>query len=416
MALDGFIGQTKVAPVKEPLVCLHCAILLADGSWVDDDMFRLVNLQGQESISNPFEFQLTLHGNTDPIAGQVLSFTDIIGRPVTFAINRPYREEHPYKAQQESCKAFKKALQGESAEELSCFNGIATGFAMHEPGVYNLTVKPALWKLTLTNRYCIHENKSIRSAIFDLLRQHKIAVQGLENASCENPATAREQDWLQAGETDYEFIQRLMAKSHLYYYFKHTATGHTVVFANRPNYPLIFAEDRPLRYTYTQTDPLGLEQDDVIRQYSYQRTLQSSGVNGVFVRQQHAWEELPFHIYKIYQYGCSGHEVAKYTNATASTIGAAETQLTGSSYCPAFRSCYQFQVDKQVGYDCNPNPVRPSLEGKWYVLTQVQHHATLDGGYQNQFQATEADVLITPFSTRDTHQGTVLAKVVAHGM
>ena len=47
------------------------------------------------------------------------------------------------------------------------------------------------------------------------------------------------------------------------------------------------------------------------------------------------------------------------------------------------------------------------------MLTQVKHQASADGGYQNEFQATEASGFIASFSMQETQQGVILAKVVA---
>jgi type VI secretion system secreted protein VgrG len=58
-------------------------------------------------------------------------------------------------------------------------------------------------------------------------------------------------------------------------------------------------------------------------------------------------------------------------------------------------------------------PVRPSLEGQRFVLTQVSHEANADGVYRNQFQATEATGFIAAFSIQETQQGVILAQVVA---
>lgn len=424
MALDGIIGETHIEAIQEPRVFLHVAIWLADGRVVDSELFRLVGFQGHDSVSSPFEYQLQLHANTDPAASERIGFEDIIGRPISFAVEKPSEEAS-------SGNDFQKTQTGMASDRLSLFHGMVTAFSLQEPGVYSATVKPRLWNLTLSNHYRIHAQLSIRDAIQALLDEHEVAADLTALEDRGNPAINRVQDWLQAGETDFDFMQRLMAKAHIYYYFLQEGNAHRMVFANQAHYPKAYPDGRKLRYCYTQTNELALDQDDVITQYNYQQSLQSSSVNGVFTRQENAWEEdcvagyqsfqatserelgdIPFHLYKIYQYGCSDAEVTQYTGTTADTIASARSQFSGASQCLDFRSGFQFQLSGEVDDQSNPSPVRPCLKDQWFVLTQVQHKASLDGGYQNQFSATEARGLVTPFSMNDTHQGSMIARVV----
>ncbi|HVK94128.1 MAG TPA: contractile injection system protein, VgrG/Pvc8 family [Noviherbaspirillum sp.] len=426
------IGESAIAAVSDPspALFLHCGIFAAGNRLISDETFRLVSFQGQESVSEPFEYQLELHGNTSPRHGTPLKFDDVIGRPITVGIQYP----SAYSPQEMSAR-FQGALVGEAAgEELSLFNGIVTTFTMDIPGVYRVTMKPDLWKLTLTNRYQIHRQKNIRDAIADLLEAHRISYSMDAVSGDDNLAVARIQDWLQAGESDFELLRRLMGKAHLYYYFTHTGNSHKMVFVNRTNYPYpyVFASRKPLRYTYTGIDELGLAQSDVISQYNYQRSLTSSSVRSVFTRQEAAWEadpvaqfqsfhansapnpgELPFNQYKIYQYGCSKEEVRHFAESTSQAMETASSQFAGSSFCAHFRVGHQFAVTGDVMADSNPKAVRPSLEGQRFVLTQVKHQANADGGYSNEFQSTEADGFLAAFSLQETQQGVVLAKVVA---
>lgn len=426
------IGQTAISEVANPspALFLYCALFLARNRLVSDETFRLVSFQGQESVSEPFEYQLELHANTSPQHGKPLGFDEVIGRPVTVGIQYP----SDY-TQEEMSVRFRQALRGDPAgEELSLFNGIVTSFSMEIPGVYRLTMKPALWRMSLTNAYAIHKQMNVCDAIAKLLDRHRIAYSLDAISGTDNSAVARIQDWLQAGETDLEFLRRLMGKSHLYYYFVHSGTSHKIVFANQPEtpYPYVFASRKPLRYTSTGIDELGLAQCDVISQYSYQRSLSSSAVRGVMTRQEAAWEQdpvaqfqtytansnsdlgdLPFNRYKIYQYGCSNDEAQHFTHATSSAMESAASQFSGSSYCAHFRVGHQFGVTGDDMADSSPMPVRPSLEGQRFVLTQVKHQASADGGYTNEFQSTEASGFIAPFSIQETQQGMILARVTA---
>jgi type VI secretion system secreted protein VgrG len=413
-----------------PAVYLHCAIFLSEQRVLKAETFRLVNFKGQEQVSEHFDFQLELHGNTD-YSQAPLRFEQLMGSPVSFAIQLPVDgriADDPGWADER----FDKALTGKPVDGLSLFNGVIAGMAMEIPAVYRLTVKPSLWRLTLTNHYRILSQMSIAKAIATVLEEHGVAYDMAAIQSGDNLASSRVQSWLQAGESDYDFVRRLMGKAHLYYYYRHSGDAHIVVFDNHPDY-LKLPLAGPLRYTYSAIDELGLAQQDVIAQYSFRQNLVSSGVRSVFAHTQESWETeripryalyqdktpgdngtLPFRLNKLYQYGGSKIEVGEHTKAAAQALAAGGTQFSGSAFCPLFRAGYQFQVTEEVMAEMAPMPVCPSLDQQWFVLTQVQHQASLDGSYSNQFEATSAHTLITPFSIQETQQGVVLGKVVGH--
>ncbi|OYO27465.1 contractile injection system protein, VgrG/Pvc8 family [Janthinobacterium sp. PC23-8] len=424
------LAASAVAPIDDPrpALFLHSAIFLRGNRIVSDETFRLTSFSGQESASETFEYQLELHGNTVRHREVAFTFDDIIGRPVTVGIQYPSGD-----SQAELSDRFQRAIRGAGGGAgLALFNGIVSAFALEMNGVYRLTMKPALAKLALTNRYRVHAQKNVRDAIGDILDEHRIAYTMEAVSGDDNPAVARIQDWLQAGESDLDFIKRMMGKAHLYYFFSHGGNQHRAVFANRPAYPWALASRQPLRYTYTGEDEAGLAQSDVISQFSYQQTLASSGVQTVFARQEAAWEsdavaqyqtyaassvadpgQLPFQQYKIYQYGGSVEEARHFAGATGDALDSAASQFSGSSYCPHFRAGHQFSVTGSKLVDSHPQLVRPTLEGQAFVLTQVKHQASLDGGYTNEFQATRAQGLISAFSMQETQQGSLLARVVA---
>lgn len=429
--IGGGGAGTAIKPIgttgdsHSPLLYLHCAISMAGNQWLGDETFRLLAFEGTESVSEPFDYQLQLRGNTSPSDGRTLNFDAVIGRPVSVGVNLPTLHSQP-----DAARRFAQALSQGSASDMTLYSGIVSSFAMDEPGVYRLGMKPALWKLTLTNRYCVHAQMSMCDVITELMQLHHIDYSLGAVSGKDNPAIARVQDWLQAGESDYEFLRRMMGKAHIFYFFRHTGQGHTVVFANRPAYPEVMG-GRALRYTQTALDELGLQQSDLVFQYSYQQSLTSSGVSGAFAHQESASEqdtvatyqafssftpadpgELPFNQYRTYQYGLSSAEVQQYIKNTASSLTGSRQQLSGQSTCTDFRVGSQFSLSGEVAPHVHPAHVRPTLEGRPFVLSKVQHKASADGGYTNSFEATDASAMLTVFSVQDTQQGAIVAKVI----
>ncbi len=427
------LGRGQISQISQHDLTQHVAIFLSDGTILSDESFRLIKFSGSEQISGPFEFQLELHAHPQVGQSKPFRFQDILTRPVTVGVNLADAKEND----------FARAIKGGSEQRLSLWNGIATDFAMGVPGVYHLTMRPALWKLSLTNRYHLHHRLSIKGAIRSVLADHRILKSSQQHTTnsvslsgisgTDNPAVSRIQDWLQAGESDLDFINRLTQKAHIYYYFEHHATHHRIVFANRPAYPEVLEDGRKLRYASTSIDPLGLDQDDLVLDYRYSQTMTSTGISNILANQQAAWEQdtiaqyetyqsktkgplgdLPFKRFQICQYGGSDTEVNWDTQTCDTTRNTASISLQGSSTCPKMRPGYRFTLDHAGRPDVTPHEIRPTLGDAQFVLNQVQHNAELGGTYKNQFKATVASGQVAPFSISDTQQGMVLATVIKH--
>lgn len=412
----------RLAP-PEPAVFLHCAIFVNRNTILSAETFRLESFQGQESVSELFEFQLELSANSDGANAVAMRFDELIGRAITVGIGK-------YTSADGSIDQFKAAIEGSApvTSNLSLFNGIVTSFAVKNRGSYSISMKPALHRLNLTNHYRVFHRKTVWEMIQALLDEHNVAYAPLAQTQS-NLAASRRQDWMQAGETDFEFLKRLMSKALLHFYFAHTGTGQTVVFSNQAQYPEIMPGAMPVRYTFTDTRALSLEQDDVVTGFSMKKSLGSTGVHGVLTQQDGAWlhnrivqfnsfyadegddtQLLPFNLYKSYQYGCSKDEAQVFSSATQSTLDGSRSELSGTSNCAAFRVGHRFSLTSGAG---PTNPSVPFLDNGSFVLTMVSHRANADGNYENEFQAGDAAFLITPYSIQSTQQGAVLAEVVS---
>ncbi|MBL8482016.1 MAG: hypothetical protein JNJ60_07470, partial [Rhodocyclaceae bacterium] len=411
--------QTRIGRIADPVLRLHVAIWAPQGR-LGDETFRLVSFEGQESLSEPFEFKLELHGNTELRGPAPIALRSLLGRPVSVGIALPGAAPD----------AFARALAGGEAGDLALWNGIVAAFAMDQPGVYRLTMRPDLWRTSLTNAYRQFANKTIREAISEVLQPYGIAHRF---ADAPDPmldiSASRVQDWFQCGESDLDLLRRLMAKAHLFYFIEHHADRHEIVFtAGDAAYSEVYADRRALRYAWTGMEELGLEQEDAVLQYSYQETLTSSHVVGTYVRQQAVWEvdgvapfqphaatrgtgELPFNQYKVYQYGLSGEQADGLAEITRQALDASRRRLSGASRSALFAPGKLFRVAGPACIDHRREMLQADLEHSVYVLTMVRHQASLDGTYQNEFQAIPK-APYAGFSLGDTQQGGILATVL----
>jgi type VI secretion system secreted protein VgrG len=453
---------------------------------IDDTQLRLQNFKGHESLSQPFEFELELRANDyfsgpqpelDRIVRGIVDTLEDIGvisdttaQTIENQYRQPYGEILNPNNKNTHQLDFDKLLGANAtillgspetdndvdnskypgARPVIFFNGIITNFSLAERGVYHATLKPALFKLSLQNSYRLFPSCTILDVVKQVLTENNIAFNKTEldkqtDKVIMGLATYRKQDWLQAGESDFDFITRLMNKVSLFYYFTHTENSHTMVITDQPHYKTIYKRDvnkagynketdtiKPLYLSYTQQ--ASLDRDDYITQFKYQQNLTTTGLTTVLAQKESTWEsqntaqtspvfldrenqkeKLNMEQIHIVQYGASKDEIGKITNTTMNKIAAAKYDFSGSSSCAELKAGHKFQVKEafQSTPETQQQPIRPLLNNREFVATSVQHQASALGDYKNQFSAVAAEGLATPFNPQGAHQGTILARVTS---
>ena len=143
----------------------------------------------------------------------------------------------------ESVKNAKSPINGQdlvgtrATVQLSCadnnlryFNGWISaceqGGIYRHYDVYRLEMRPWLWYLSLDSDSRIFQNKKTLDIIESVFGEYKF--QSLKKELTTGGQRVREY-CVQYRESDLDFVSRLMEEDGLYYYFEHTADGHTLV-------------------------------------------------------------------------------------------------------------------------------------------------------------------------------------------
>lgn len=454
-----------------PRCSLDFFIELDDGTQLDDKTLRIQHFSGHESLSDMFELSVTLHANTFTSSGLDQPWGDLIegeyGQLLTAGSSTA---QHISFESILGAKASIRMGLPETSEDIASgtypddrpvvfFNGIITNFSMTQRGVYQATIKPALYKLSLQNNYRLFSQQTILDVIMQLLSENNIDFNRKELEAKPNKiicglANYRKQDWLQAGETDLAFLQRLMGKVNLFYYFKHVETSHEMVIADQPYYQNIyqravnldtrrFEETQALKPLYLSfSKQQSVDRDDYITQFSYQQNLTSSGIKTVLAQKEANWEsqktaqtspvyldkvntteKLNMELLHVVQYGATEKEIETITNSSMNKLLASRFSFSGASTCNEMKPGYQFLVKERdetraesggnSGADLRrQSPIFPTLNDRVFVVTSVKHQATVEGDYSNQFQAVDAGGLATPFSAQTGNMGSILAQVI----
>ncbi len=166
------------------------------------DKLLIVGFSGTEAISELFRYDIEVVAEK----GTDAPFDKILGQSITIRLNLP-----------ENKKRF--------------FNGICSKFSRADIGTkftsYRLEMVPKLWLLTLQSQSRIFQHLSVPDILKKVLSgiDHSLNVQG----------TFHPRDFcVQYRESDFHFLSRLMEEEGIYYFFKHTESGHQMVLANTP--------------------------------------------------------------------------------------------------------------------------------------------------------------------------------------
>lgn len=165
------------------------------------DALLLVSMQAHEAISELFRFQMEMVSQQSSVA-----FDKMLGQKVTVEWDT-------------------------GGGSTRYFSGLVSRFSQGERTSaftrYAMEVVPQFWLLTRRVQSRIFQHKSVPGIL-------KKVLEGLD-VSFEITGTFEARDYcVQYRESDFQFASRLMEEEGIYYFFKHTADGHTMVLANTP--------------------------------------------------------------------------------------------------------------------------------------------------------------------------------------
>lgn len=413
-----------------------------NGDSVKSDYIRVHSIEGQESVSQPFQMSVELRADNTTKAGLLLD-SRFIGRwaklkiampvPASFIGAAELREtDHPFTPRY--------------------FRGVITEIATGNPGIYTLTLHSPLHLLTLRNDYHIFSRCNLKQLITKILSQELMSPRfALRFDFSNSPTLTRIQDWMQAGESSMDLLQRILAKAFIHYFFIHEEEKLTLVFSDKPispntvSIPGYQGGPLPLRYTFTSEEPLKSQEYDVFANVRYSVKMMPPKVKTLLCQVDPQWKDntvasfnpfsaqdaqsspVSYQHYWNYDYGVNDAEAKDQLTKICQQINTESGTLTGLVYTPLLSPGYCFQLVNPL-LELPPEVIegqgRTEFDNKIYVVTKIQHKMSGETGYSGTVEATEVSqtadeqqqTFLTPFSMQSTQQGSVLAKVLDHEM
>jgi type VI secretion system secreted protein VgrG len=189
----------------------------------DDLMFH--SMGGIEALSQTFAYEVDVISMRSNIAANKL-----LGEPVTVHLE-----------------------QGDDSGQVRHWNGRVTRFEYLETdddgqSFYRLTLRPWLWQLGLSTNWRVWQHLSVPEIVTRVFQER--GFEDFENSLSE---TYDPREYVvQYGETDLQFVSRLLEREGIYYFFRHEDGHHKLVLADSPQAhhdapgcaSLRYAEDR----------------------------------------------------------------------------------------------------------------------------------------------------------------------------
>jgi type VI secretion system secreted protein VgrG len=187
------------------------------------DVLLLESFSGKEALSQLFHFKLGMFAD----AQSKVTFEQLLGQKVTVTLSPEGGTTPRYLN-----GIVSRLSQGQRVK------GLEQGATLIH---YEADMVPQLWLLTKNVQSRIFQQKSVP----DIL---KVVLKGLD-VTYEIQGTFAARDYcVQYRESDFDFASRLMEEEGIYYFFKHTSSGHQLVLANTPQSHPAVAGPSPIKY------------------------------------------------------------------------------------------------------------------------------------------------------------------------
>jgi len=344
-----------------------------------------MSFTGEEQMSGLFSFKLSMVSEEGG-----LTATDIVGEKVDFWVRSPDGEQR-------------------------WFNGLVNGFSYLGKGdrghIYKAHVVPWMWLLTRGSDCRVHEfdeQKNAQDIIDGLLGEL-----GLTDYQWKLKRTPEKRMYcVQYRETHFDFVCRLLEEEGIFYYFTHEQGKHELILTDHVDgvYDVKDSEvslfrDLSVSEAYDQLSEWSHEHEYTsgkvaTTDYNFETpsTPLLTDTKSLVSLTQNA--SLEFYDYPgDYMQKGLGSDLLKLRMEEEE---ASHETATGSSCCQSFSPGGKFSIKQHHASE---------EDGKKWVLTAVEHHATLGGNYfggaahpgelyQNSFRCLPADTVYRPARQR----------------
>ena len=182
------------------------------------DKLLLEKFSGAETLSKPFEFEVTLLSEDSEI-----DLKSLLRTSVTVEVTLIDEKPRYFNA------VVHSIMQSQEGADMDTARQGAMGHAAHELTVYQAILVPKIWYLSLKNDCKIYQNLSVPDIVAKVLKDN-----GISDYKFQTLGTYPKRVYcVQHRESCLAFISRLLEEEGIFYYFDHEETKHTITFVDQ---------------------------------------------------------------------------------------------------------------------------------------------------------------------------------------
>ena len=338
------------------------------------EVFAPVKLEGREHLNELFEYQLIVktpdleghefyaqYGSKSPTAN--VDLTSWLRQSITVNIELDGKEV----TKSDVSRTIRYHYQETVGKGVRHINGVITGaqylYNQGRSAYYLLEISPFLQAATLRQNWRIYQDKTVLEIIDELLLDYPGTVEKRLEEQKTDRYTKRDYQ-TQYGETDYNFLIRLLSEWGISHWYEHTADGHTLILSDEPqNHRQLPSEAYHSISYYPQGHKINEE-------YLHECNLIARTVSGAFASADYDYARSSSQIQN------SKHNIQPYPEAQKQGIA---TGNTSEERAPKKGEIYDYSADV-VQPEAGPNQEgnnasgEQSLRDQWNLERLQQQH------------------------------------------
>jgi type VI secretion system secreted protein VgrG len=348
----------------------------------------LESFSGSESISDPFQFRVSMISENAEI-----DLRGLLRTPVAIYLRLNDGSERYFHG------IFQHLIQREISKD-----GLVS---------YEGSIVPMLWFLGLNSDCRIFQNKSVPDIVEQLLKENGVT----DFRFATNGTYSPREYCVQYRETHLNFISRLLEEEGIFYYFEYEESKHTIVFSDKSGTLKTCPHQEKAKYSAMAED----SDNDAVSSLDFEEQVMTGKVTLADYNFETPSNDLRVSISGANNfehadfpgiYGTRG-EGDRYARVRLEEFEARRSLVRGRSNCRAFSPGYRFTLEDHYRADMNKGYVLTSAS---HVASDTSYRAGRSGefSYRNSFEAIPQATPFRPMrrARKPVVQGSQTAVVV----
>jgi type VI secretion system secreted protein VgrG len=359
--------REDIVPTEETVPYSQKHRLLSIKTQLGEQKLLLERLQGTESLSAPFELELTMLSTLENI-----DMKKLLRTPATITLSSSDDRKRYFHG------IFRSLSQPPEDDDLFAARE-SMGFSnpSRDIAVYRGVLVPKLWFLGLDANCRIFQNMTVPDIVEKILKENGISDFQFRAPIRDSSRYPEREYCVQYRESNLNFISRLLEEEGIFYFFDHTDSKHTIIFADNSSILASCPGQASATYVYNSEGWVkGKEEgvgtiDRIESAHSGKSTLTDYNFEKPSLNLK---ANLSTDNEEVFDYPGLYDDLTlgdRYARVRLEEHEASQFVVIGTSICRSFRPGYNFKLKNHFRADTNQD----------YFLTSVTHD-----GYDSSYR------------------------------